>query len=180
MDPLQDLVHDRGELGQAWFSVDREHRYLLLRGGEIYADTPLIAFFMLNPSTADADQNDPTIAKCLKFAAKFAAKRRWETPRVAIANLFAVRSTDPDFAFRHPRPVGGTKNDDVILGLARISSLAIAAWGADKRSSKRAREVYRLLRDHVVLHRLGCASKDGSPKHPLYLRDATELEVHSW
>lgn len=190
---LAGLVHERGKLGQAWFSEDRDYRYLLLRGGDIDDATPLIAFFMLNPSTADADQNDPTIAKCLKFARKFALARWGLTDldppvRVAIANLFAIRATDPDVAFRHTRPVGGEKNDAVIRGLARQSDIAIAAWGADKRSSVRAREVYRILRDvpgpspasSMPLHRLGSSSKDGSPKHPLYLKDATELEVHSW
>lgn len=165
--------------------------------------TPLVVFIMLNPSTADADHNDPTIAKCIKFAVKFAIRNGWipepadrgalvelvrsyvegvtnPAIRVAIVNLYAVRATDPDVAFAHPRPIGGLKNDEIIAAIAHKADIAIAAWGADKRSSKRAREVYRLLRDHVVLHRLGCASKDGSPKHPLYLRDATELEVHSW
>lgn len=176
MDCLTDLIHDRGKLGQAWFSQDREHRYLLLRGGDIDDTTPLVAFVMLNPSTADADQNDPTIAKCIKFASKFILGPH----RVAIVNLYAVRATDPDVAFAHRRPVGGTKNDDVILNVAEAAERVIAAWGADKRSDGRAREVYRLLRDNVKLWRLGPPSKGGHPKHPLYLRDSTTLELHSW
>lgn len=173
---LDDLIHDRGKLGQAWFSQDREHRYLLLRGGDIDDDTPLVLFVMLNPSTADADQNDPTIARCIKFAARFVDGPH----RVAIANLYAIRATDPDVAFAHPRPRGGLANDDVIAEVAARAHLVIAAWGADKRSTSRAREVYRLLRDRVVVYRLGPASKDGAPKHPLYLRGSSQLEVHSW
>lgn len=216
MECLTGLVHDRGKLGQAWFSVDREHRYLLLRGGDIY-DQPLIAYCMLNPSTADADENDRTIAKCIKFAVKFAIRRGWVPEsralpaalkevlegqavlpfHIAIVNLYAVRATDPDVAFAHPRPIGGTTNDAVIAAIGKRADVMIAAWGADKRSEARSREVCRMLRGQpsatrtavldgrvhtstVALHRLGSASKDGHPKHPLYLPDATELEVHSW
>ena len=77
MECLDGLIHDRGRLGQAWFSPDREHRYLLLRGPDLDATVPLVAYIMLNPSTADADQNDPTIAKCIKFALRFAIERGW-------------------------------------------------------------------------------------------------------
>lgn len=76
------------------------------------------------------------------------------------------------------RPIGGTKNDAVIVGLAAAADLVIAAWGADQRSAARAREVAGLLDGRRVLHRLGRISKNGSPRHPLYLPDATELEAH--
>lgn len=179
MDCLNDLIHERGKLGQAWFSADRAHRYLLLRGGDIddsHDEKPLVVFIMLNPSTADADQNDPTIAKCIKFAARFMGRPH----RVAIVNLFAIRATDPDVAFAHPAPRGGIKNDEVILATARKADTIIAAWGADKRSTSRAREVSDLIREYRVVKRLGPASKEGHPRHPLYLRDATELETHAW
>jgi hypothetical protein len=48
------------------------------------------AFVMLNPSTADAVDDDPTIKRCVGFA------KRWGCGGIVVANLFAFRSADPD------------------------------------------------------------------------------------
>lgn len=184
---LDGLVRKSGELGDAWFSPDDAHRYLLLRG-DLDGDGPLITFVMLNPSTADHDQDDPTITRCRKYAARYAIERGLIDAiggglggaRVAIANLYAIRATDPDVAFAHPRKVGGEVNNRVILELARASDLVIAAWGADRRSHGRAAEVRRALAGAgVTLHRIGPPAKGGHPKHPLYLRGDLALESAS-
>lgn len=62
------------------------YRYLL---GRAWGDGPLLPFIMLNPSTADADIDDPTIRRCMGFA------KREGTSGVSVANLFALRSKDP-------------------------------------------------------------------------------------
>lgn len=164
------LVHERGELGDAWFSRSRAYRYLLTRGEA----GPRITFVMLNPSTADHDRNDPTITRCIGFARRLGGREH----RVAIVNLYALRATDPDVLFAHARAVGGAVNDRVIVEQARASQLVIAAWGADRRSAKRAGEVRQMLAEaRVTLHRIGPPSKHGAPRHPLYLRGDLRLEA---
>jgi hypothetical protein len=55
---------------------------------------------MLNPSTADASQDDPTIRRCIGFA------RQWGCGRLVVLNLFAFRATDPADLKRAADPVG--------------------------------------------------------------------------
>ena len=50
----------------AVFSIDDDYRYRLSRLWN--ADKSIVAFVMLNPSTADATTDDPTIRRCLNYA----------------------------------------------------------------------------------------------------------------
>ncbi len=55
---------------------------------------------MLNPSTADETQEDPTIRRCLGFA------KSWGFDRLIIVNIFAFRSTNPDALYSQVDPIG--------------------------------------------------------------------------
>src|SRR4051812_40135006 len=74
-------------LGSAILSDCDRYRYLL---GREWADGPTAVFVMLNPSTADALHNDPTIRRCLRYA------QVWGCGALMVANLYAWRATDPD------------------------------------------------------------------------------------
>lgn len=175
------MIVERGQLGEAHFSECRTYRYLLTRppatpAGELAPPIWWVTFCMLNPSTADHDQDDPTIAKCRKFARRICEEREGPLAHlgVRIVNVFAIRATDPRECLAHPKPIGGTVNDERIVLSALNSFVTICAWGAHAKA--RGREVRALLVGHGVrLHRLGKPNKDGSPKHPLYLKDSTEL-----
>lgn len=160
----------------AWFSEDRQHRYALLRcldvglfGAEGDRD---INFIMLNPSTADETLNDPTITRCIGFA------RRWQYTSLIVTNLFAFRATDPADLKRATDPVG-VENDDYIMKIAKASAAVVVAWGVHGVHQDRARQVVRLLADAgVTPHCLG-TTKDGYPKHPLYLRSDVQMQPYS-
>jgi hypothetical protein len=49
----------------AMFTPTREHRYVLWRR---WGEGPAVNFIGLNPSTADEQEDDPTIRRCIGFA----------------------------------------------------------------------------------------------------------------
>ncbi|MGE8367046.1 DUF1643 domain-containing protein [Cupriavidus sp.] len=141
-----------------------QYRYRLWR--EWDRTQAALGFIMLNPSTADHQVNDPTITRCLQraLAGRYG--------RLEVANLFPLRSTDPDALLSHPAPVGDErKADGAIMDALDRCSLVICAWGAHKAAPARAAEVLRIVRmcgRGALLHHLGL-NQDGSPKHPLYI-----------
>lgn len=154
--------------GSAIYSEDERHRLLLRR--DLVSGEGAVTFIGLNPSTATAETNDPTIRRCIGFA------ERWGKKTLYMANLYAFRSTDPSGLWQVDDPVGNPSNDEYIKDMAKRSDLVIAAWGANAKR-KRAKEVHHLLLSKGI--RLLClgTTKAGNPRHPLYLRADTEPEV---
>ena len=132
--------------------------------------TPMRApalFIMLNPSTADAITDDPTIRRCRAFA------RDWRCGGVIVANLYALRSTHPAGLWLHDDPVG-PENDEHLYALARSCGEVICAWGDHARAARVA-AVLRLLRNaSATLVCLG-TTQSGAPRHPLYVRRGARL-----
>lgn len=138
------------------------YRYLLTR---YWGPGFRLPFIMLNPSTADADVDDPTIRRCMGFA------RREGAGGIVVANLFALRATSPT-AIKYVEDPIGPKNADAMESV-RVTSLVtdfpiICAWG--EHSGFRGAEVTRLL--STAGTRLVCLglTKSGAPRHPLYVR----------
>jgi hypothetical protein len=144
------------------------YRYLLKRTAESMAPMRSTALFvMLNPSTADAQLDDPTIRRCRGFA------KLWDCNGLAVANLYALRSKEPAALWSHPDPVG-PDNDDYLWNFARECGDVVCAWGSNARPERAAR-VASIMRDAGA--RLWClgTTKDGSPRHPLYVRNDQPL-----
>lgn len=154
--------------GTAKFSDDRKHRYLLTREFQTGVGTTL--FIGLNPSTATEELDDPTIRRCIGFSLK------WGHQRLLMANVFALRSTDPKVLYNHPDPVG-PENDLHILEAAKKADIVVLAWGHHAGLRGRDNEVLALLKG-IKVYCLG-QTKDGYPKHPLYLAAITPLVLYS-
>lgn len=139
------------------------YRYLLSRVWE--RDTGKVVFVMLNPSTADGTEGDPTIRRCVGFA------NAWGYGGMEVVNLFALRSTDPKQLLVHREPVGA-ENDAAILEAVHEADLVVAAWGTMGNRLQRDRVVLELLREKEVY----ClrTTKDGHPGHPLRMRREPE------
>ena len=144
----------------ARFSRDRRYRYRLWRRWD--PSRPVVAFCMLNPSTADERSNDPTIRRCIGFA------RDWGYGGVEIVNLFAWRSTDPRELREVHDPVG-PRNDAYVAKAAERSGLVVVAWGSHVAVRSRDAEVLELLSSRARLVALGW-TRERMPRHPLYLR----------
>lgn len=134
-----------------------EYRYLLTREWDPAAEK--LTFVMLNPSTADADLDDPTIRRCISFA------KREDFGGLRVVNLYAFRATDPKVMKRQPDPVG--PDNDHWIRDAVLGRTVIVAWGANA-TAERALELRTLLAGELV-YCLG-TTKQGHPRHPLYVR----------
>lgn len=146
----------------AILSACGQYRYMLSRPGDMTATRGAALFIMLNPSTADAEQDDPTIRRCRGFA------RAWGCTGIQVLNLYALRSTDPAALWTHTDPVG-PENDEWLTKFALRADEVVCAWGANAQP-QRARIVAGMLAANGV--RLKClgTTKAGAPRHPLYVR----------
>lgn len=158
-------------MSHALLSPCRAYRYTLRRA---WGGGPRLLFVMLNPSTADALADDPTIRKCMRIA------RLNCCDGIDVVNLFAYRATDPRMLAMAQDPVG--PDNDYWIGMAalrRNTRAVIAAWGANAAARIRGEYVRDNLLRGIPLLCLGC-TKDGSPRHPLFVRDNKPLEVYEW
>ena len=143
------------------------YRYNLWRAWDPSKERVL--WVMLNPSTADASQNDPTIRRCIGFS------MAWGFGSLEVVNLFALRATDPNQLSRHGLEHAiGPDNDRYIQEAMKRSTMIVCAWGSHKAAGYRSGSVLDLLGRHTVMV-LG-KNKNGGPKHPLYIKKSTQVQ----
>ena len=154
--------------GTASFSRCRTFRYTLTR--DLGGARPLVVIG-LNPSTADARQDDPTVRREIAFAL------RWGFGRLVKLNAYSYRATDPrvmQAAAKRGDDIVGPRNDAAItraLTDARASDgLVLVAWGRHARPERVSRLVELLAGTEARCLR---TNLDGSPVHPLYQRATT-------
>lgn len=149
----------------ATFDLTATYRYRLWR--EWDAALPKVGFVMLNPSRADATENDPTIRRCIGFA------KGWGYGGLEVGNLFAYRATHPKKLCEVADPVG-SENDEYLKKLVNHVDRVILAWGNHGSLQGRDRAVLGLFQD-APIYCLGI-TKFQHPTHPLYLK-STVLPV---
>lgn len=147
------------------FSPCEKYRYTLWREvnpeGEGY-----VQWIALNPSTADATKDDPTVRRMQGFSKAWGA--RW----CLVTNLFAFRATDPKVMKAYHDPVG-EDNFVHILRLAKEAKMVVAAWGTHGSHGLTDGALWSIWPKSVPLKCLG-QTKKGFPKHPLYVRADTQ------
>lgn len=148
----------------AWFDPTGLYRYSLWR--EWSTSHSRVAFVMLNPSTANATQNDPTIRRCMQFA------KGWGYGSLEVVNLFAYRTPCPAQLHQVHNPVGDD-NDRALLTAAERAAMLLIAWGNGGRLYERDRTVLNWLAAIRPVYCLG-TNQSGQPCHPLYLRSDTQ------
>lgn len=151
-------------------SEDRKYRYRLTRSWKRNGD--YCTWIMLNPSTADASVNDPTIMKCCRFS------EAWGYAGINVVNLFAFRATDFRDMMRAEDPIG-PDNDFNLMKTVLTSRRIICAWGNHGRFMGRDQLVLQSLREaKLEIHCLKLnepkiipgGELPGCPAHPLYQR----------
>lgn len=156
-------------------SDDGLYRYRLGRTWD--PALPKMVWIMLNPSTADAEVDDPTIRRCMGFA------RREHCGGIEVLNLYALRATKPQGLTLQADPEGPCNCaawlevlPDASVG-AKTSGPVVAAWGA---SIPKGLPESRAL-DAIVSvvtpqwYTLGL-TKGGAPRHPLFVASTAPLQ----
>ena len=137
-----------------------QYRYALWRVWD-ESKAPLV-FIMLNPSTADAYKNDPTVERCERRARYMGYGGLW------VLNLFGLRSTNPSALYVHSDPIG-PGNDSTIKDVIKRAGMVVCAWGKHGKFQDRDQAALDILQAvGITPHHLG-RNRDGSPKHPLYV-----------
>lgn len=161
----------------ATISDDGRFRYDLIRDWTPLGVTPTTAvWLLLNPSTADAEEDDPTIRRVVAFT------RAWGLTRAAVVNLYAFRATDPVDLRRAvvrsnlvnlAEEVVGPENDRAILRWTTGTEMVVAGWGVNVETIlgglTRVRKVLEILDLAGAVPLALKTSKTGHPGHPLYL-----------
>lgn len=161
--------HTKGDApSTAVYSSCEAYRYVLTRVWQ--PEGRRVLFVMLNPSTATEVQNDPTVERCERRA------RALGYGAFRVCNIFAYRATDPRQMRAQADPVGPL-NDRAIADSADWADAVVCAWGTHGAHLDRGAAVESLLRaTGKPLYHLGL-SKDGHPKHPLYIGYAHQPEA---
>jgi len=141
----------------AIFSEDKQYRYVLTRVWKEPSNP--ILWIMLNPSTADEYQLDPTLTRCLNFS------QDWNFSEMIICNLFSLRSTNPKNLYSHKNPIG-PENLKYILEESKRANMIMVGWGNHSNLDINWRN--NLLNSlNKSLYCLG-RNKNGNPSYPLY------------
>ncbi|RYF78888.1 MAG: DUF1643 domain-containing protein [Cytophagaceae bacterium] len=141
------------------------YRYTLWRIWD--SSKPMIMFIGLNPSTADAELDDPTIRRCIRFATD------WEYGGFFMLNLFAFRATDPGDMKKANDPVG-LVNNYCLIDIGSRCKDVVFVWGEHGSHRGRDKQVIAMFPNAWCMGK----NKSGRPKHPLYLRSDTRLEPY--
>lgn len=161
-------AQEEAMIRSARFSPCGRYRFELRRQ---WVDGPVprtVTFVMLNPSTADAEQDDPTIRKCIGFA------QRWEFEALVVVNVLAYCATKPDDIPSYSGMAIGIDNRKWLQSAILESELIVPAWGRERTQFTRAYKIARsvlycmTIRSQQPTECLGF-NRDGSPKHPLYI-----------
>ena len=148
----------------AYLSEDGLYRYWLTRRWD---SGSLLPFIMLNPSTADAVVDDPTIRRCMGFA------ERENYAGIYVANLFALRATNPKELLKAVNPCGPA-NDTILRNLAEKTRESgtpiVCAWGTNGKIWKAHEQTVAYLKAYGGELKCLGQTKDGYPKHPLYIK----------
>ncbi len=146
-----------------------KYRYQLLR--EWDAKLSKILFIMLNPSTANAQEDDPTIRRCIGFA------KSWGYGGIYVGNLFAYRSTNPKELLKSSDPIGPNNFDNIKIMANKCEYMVMAYGNGNKEMPYSPILLTLLIENYNVVH-IGPLTKQGNPRHPLYIKGSEQLAMY--
>jgi hypothetical protein len=163
----------------AEFSPCDKYRYTLWRDWTLLEPTQRkrLCVVGLNPSTADAHDDDPTIRRCIDFA------QRGGYSGLLMVNMFAYRSTDSLGLLDVVDPEGPVNRRSLEIA-AKGAARTVMAWGSHTKSkaqrelvTKQAERVTWLLTSWAKELGVFGYCDDGQPRHPLFLKKETQVTL---
>ena len=158
-------------ISDAEISADGRYRYSLTRR---WGPGPQMLWVMLNPSTADVTTNDNTIRRCIGYA------KREQCDAIRVVNLFALRNRNPKVIIADPYSAVGPGNveylRDAFARAAVAGEMIVAGWGCTVSPQIALSLLPTLDGQFLTMMCLG-QTRDGSPRHPLYLSVDQPFEV---
>lgn len=150
----------------AKFSPCRRYRYVLWRTWD--PSKAVLVFLMLNPSTANEEDDDATTKKIMRIVANQGYGG------IRIVNLFAVRHRNPEILLEMADPIGPDNDRTLREEIARGRTI-VCAWGNGGTGKLRALVKLRAIKVMRLLMgaetRALSVTQDGEPGHPLFLSD---------
>ena len=140
-------------------SNDKKDRFSLSRIWD--SKKPKALYIMLNPSYADDESDDPTIRRLIFFSKKF------KFGGFYVTNLFSQITPYPKELNMDNK--SKKKNLKIISELIKKSDLIVYAWG---NLVSEPIELRKLIESPLCFG----INKNGTPRHPLYLRSDTKLQ----
>lgn len=157
MSQLSMIHNDDGAI----LSTNHKYRYDLWRKWD--SSLPFVLFICLNPSTADATIDDPTIRRCRGFA------KSWGYGGFHMLNLYAFRATDPKDLAKARDPIGPSWKSNMNLAIYQCADV-VCAWGAHPMAVERGKEMIAMLKKDLIQAKCIKQTNAGHPGHPLYLK----------
>ncbi|MFJ5622931.1 DUF1643 domain-containing protein [Peribacillus loiseleuriae] len=147
------------------------YRYSLIRK---WGNSKILVFILLNPSTATAEVDDPTIERCIDYAIK------WGYNNIEVVNLFAIRLTDSDALTEVNTPLIGKENNYYIKRAIKRADKVVLAWGEKGVVKESGKKVLEMLHKYFVSKEMFCLNilKGGHPQHPLYVKSTAKPVVY--
>jgi len=135
-----------------------------------------LVFFGINPSTATAEKDDPTIIKIKKISEKN-NYRSW-----IMLNIYPTIESNPDNLPREINEVVHKKNIKYIKKYIDDDTTIVAAWGdaIDDKEHPYLKDCLKEIVNEINginkrWYSIGELTKKGNPRHPLYVKTDEKL-----
>ena len=145
----------------AEFSKDKKYRYSLSRK---WSEKEQVLFILLNPSKGDGINDDPTIRRLISIS------KNLGYGGFKVVNLYTIITPMRNKLYDKKRKIS-KKNKNLIFNLIPQYKTIIYGWGATENEPI-------WLKNKIKNPMCFQINKNGSPKHPLYLKKSSSLREY--
>lgn len=145
----------------AVFDRSRLHRFALGRRWLMFDSRKWCMWLLMNPSTADDVQLDPTLRRCAGYS------RAWGYGGMLVANVCSWRCPVPEALARTEAWLLHEINQDAIRTLAEEADIIVCGWGSCRHVKPCRLPSLSGFESKIYALQV---NRDGNPTHPLYLR----------